>query len=305
MIANVPFEGQLLTINYWRADRLVLHVTSSSAIELYTLPSTLLATYTPPTAGVIDVDLTDYVRAFGSTSANVLLGVKIGSTTYPVTVVTKGLINPDNVLIPAHGDVATIIPPEHMIMGEPGQVIAEWFKTIGANYTTANYVQSVNNGRGLKPTGQTASQNNFAVIRTTPSPSASKNYYLSAQECSKQYAIVDWVSFTGAQRRHIFEVVKAKTDAVAGYNLLPIDNEYVEIKGRVDGFTLRLDGLTAYDMWYYADMVTSSKVEVSLDGTNYDRVQVSTKTFTLPDGENNDGKLEINVNWKRYDAVAM
>ena len=42
-----------------------------------------------------------------------------------------------------------------------------------------------------------------------------------------------------------------------------------------------------------------------MDGTNYERVQVVSKNVTLPDGEATDGKLEIEVNWKRYDAVAM
>ena len=95
-----------------------------------------------------------------------------------------------------------------------------------------------------------------------------------------------------------------KTAPANSYNLLPIDNEYIEIKGRVDEMTIGLDGLTIYDLWYYGDVITSSKVEVD-DGRGYNRVEVTTKSITLPSGEaGNDGKLEIVLNWKRYDAVS-
>ena len=124
-------------------------------------------------------------------------------------------------------------------------------------------------------------------------------------QCGVRYAMVRWVSFTGATRCHTMEAVKAKSDTKDAFSLLPIDNEYVDIKGREDGFTLHLNGLSAYDLWYYADMIHSSKVEVSLDGETWDRVQVTKKSFTAPDGEGSNGEIEIQVNWKRYDAVAM
>jgi hypothetical protein len=93
--------------------------------------------------------------------------------------------------------------------------------------------------------------------------------------------------------------------ADSSYQLLTLDNSYDEIKGRVDNFDLYIDELLPYDLWYYADVVTSSKVEVSLDGQNWHRVQVTTKNVTIPTGTMGNGKLEITVNWRKYDAVTM
>ena len=84
-----------------------------------------------------------------------------------------------------------------------------------------------------------------------------------------------------------------------------MDNSYNEVKGREDSLDIYLDELMPYDLWYYADVITSSFVEVSLDGTNWNQVQVTNKNITLPTGGAGNGKLEITVNWRRYDAVTM
>ena len=82
-------------------------------------------------------------------------------------------------------------------------------------------------------------------------------------------------------------------------------NDYDDVKGREDSFTIRLDGLNNYDLWYYADLITSSSVKVTLDGEKWQKVQVTEKNITLPDGEANNGILEISLNYAKYDAVAM
>lgn len=124
--------------------------------------------------------------------------------------------------------------------------------------------------------------------------------------CGVEYIKVKWVSFTGQEREHWFELTKRKQSTKDAFSLLPIDNEYVEIKGREDGFTLRLDRLNTYDLWYYSDVLQSSNVQVSFDSQIWYRVQVTDKAITLPDGEaGTNGVLEIAVNYKRYDAVAV
>lgn len=123
--------------------------------------------------------------------------------------------------------------------------------------------------------------------------------------CKDPVAAVRWVSFTGVQRVHHFMLRKPTIASAENYQLLTLDNSYNEIKGRVDGFDLYLDDLLPYDLWYYADVITSSKVEVSLDGQTWNQVQVTNKNVTIPAGEMGNGKLEITVNWKRYDPVTV
>ena len=83
-----------------------------------------------------------------------------------------------------------------------------------------------------------------------------------------------------------------------------INNEYDERKGRRDGFTLKLEGLSRYDMWYYGDILTSSKVRVSFDGTTWRQVQVTGKAIKLPmSDEGALNVLEIPVNYRHYDTL--
>lgn len=129
-------------------------------------------------------------------------------------------------------------------------------------------------------------------------------YPLKDLECGKRYAEVEWVSFTGQTRRHVFEVVKLTEETTNEVSLEMITNEYDVRKDRRVSFSLRLEGLTAYDYWYYSDLVTSSSVKVSLSGTKYRQVQVTTKKSTIP--ETSYGKpltLEIPINYVRYDTL--
>lgn len=129
-------------------------------------------------------------------------------------------------------------------------------------------------------------------------------YPLKELECGKRYAEVEWVSFTGQTRRHVFEVVKLTEETTSEVSLETLTNEYDVRKDRRVSFSLRLEGLTAYDYWYYSDLVTSSSVKVSLSGANYRQVQVTAKKSTIP--ETSAGKpltLEIPINYVRYDTL--
>lgn len=300
----VQITSATTNVAYWKQERLVLvfdgagdilHMWSSLSGS-YASP---IAKYTPDTNGYVFVDITDYIRAYGGCSIY-LKDEAADANLCTINITVKGLINPLGVVIPYHYEeyYAKVIAPLHMIAPESGKsLLAEVYYQNAACYLTGSATLATNN-RYLTVTGDFSCKFN---IQGTP-----RQYHLKPRLCGMQYAYVRWQSFTGVTRLHIFEVSKPTMAADGSYNLMPRDNEYVEIKGRVDGMTLRLRDLSAYDLWYYADIITSSSVEVSLDGTNYTQVQVTTKNYTLPDGETKiNGKLEIAINWKRYDAVTM
>ena len=133
-------------------------------------------------------------------------------------------------------------------------------------------------------------------------------------DCNKEYCFVKWASFTGTTRAHVFEVIKKKMTASNNYEVLDItQNLPKEIKGRSYEFTLFIDQLNAYDLWYYADMVGSSNVQVAfaadsrpMSAYDWHPVQVLSKIATAPDGDAGiNGELEINVKYADYDAVAL
>lgn len=291
--------------NVWKQERLVAHLASmADNVKLWTdlegSAISPIAVYTPDSNGDVYIDLTDYLRTYPNVGTfNFSFGA---GSNWPLMVTVKGLINPEGVLIPYHAlqeDSALIVPPSRILwdgtQDDPSEF--EFYATAGTWSVTGNaslaYSQrSIGQISGAF-TLENAEQHN-------------KDYVPTQLRCGLEYAVVKWISFTGAERISWLQVIKSKIASANNYSLLPRDNEYIQIKGREDGFTLRIDGLNVYDLWYYADILTSSDVRVSLDGGNtFDRVEVDTKNITIPDGEAFDGVLEINVNWKRYDAVAM
>lgn len=289
-------------INYWKQERFIiyLNVSADSYVALLNANSAEIARYTPAANGDVYIDITDYLRANAAPTATLTIHDDGIDEEYIIAVSVVGLINPASVIIPPHSlSVATICPPSLMYCDGVNKLAAELYSDYSA-WTIVGNAALRSDKRQIKDI-----LGDFTLSTYTGQHIDRRTFSTTPLACGVRYAFVRWVSFTGITRLHMFEVAKAKTSTADAYSLLPIDNEFVEIKGREDGFVLRLTGLDSYDTWYYSDLITSSKVEVSMDGTNYDRVQVVSKNVTLPDGEATDGKLEIEVNWKRYDAVAM
>lgn len=307
------------SLQLWKQERIVGYKHTTRKVRFWTdlegSGSNPIAVYTPTSDGELYIDLTDYVRAHEDVEEfhfyEAAGGVHI-QTDIAVSVV--GLINPASVLVPCFGEEADFYfdMPRRYLSPLTGASLQfgifprpsgddSLFYYIRTTYWPAS-TQNVSDGMTLTSTYS----NGFHLMKSEGGTSTIlRTYRPTPLIYGVNYAMVRWVSFTGTTRCHTMEVVKSKIETKDAYSLLPIDNEYVEIKGREDGFTLRLNGLCAYDIWYYADMITSSKAEVSLDGSTWDRVQVTKKSITMPDGEGSDGVLEIQVNWKRYDAVAM
>lgn len=257
-----------------------------------------IATYTCAADNSVHIDLTDYVRTYPSVGYVYFDGNGFENAV-SIAVQVVGLINPAGVIIPfqplADGG-AIIIPPSKMYCTRDyDDVNAELYTTSGT-WSVSGMATIATGGRFI---GQV--EGNFSLMAT----GYEKKYSPWEMKCDEQYIVVRWVSFTGQERKHIFLMKKQTNSAAVGFSLIHPQNEYDDIKSRTDGFTIYLDGLDPYDYWYYADVLMSSKVEASTDSVNFTQVQVTTKNVTIPDGNNFDGKLEIEVNYKRYDAVAM
>lgn len=296
--------------NVWAQERqlITLERQSGSVAQVtLTMNGNDVAVYKLDSNGKCTIDITDLVRVYGlfesAISANSLyIGMKFGDpvqgTLSNAYILKAGLINPTSVYIPSFplSFFASIIPPSRLLYNGKCDMICEAFLD---NYSTWTLGGSAifkdgSNGRQIAAIG------NFEL-----SKGGLTQHCIARNICGVPTIAVRWVSFTGITRVHMFEMRKPTIAAADNYELMTADNSYLEIKGRKDGFTLYLDELCAYDVWYYSDIVASSSVEVSLDGINWARVQIVGKSITIPDGDATNGKVELNVNWKRYDAVAM
>ena len=273
-----------------------------------------IATYKLDANGKCAIDITDLVRTFGvyqsaidtNMSLYLTLTTSGGSISFYIRI--AGIINPAGVYIPAFTmPDALIVPPERILYAGITDIRCEFYHT-----TTTGIKWVVKNGTWATNKRWVDAIGDFIIYRFKSGQDTishkSKFYQIGGNGfigCDKPAAAVRWVSFTGVQRVHHFLVRKPTITAADNYQLLTLDNSYDEIKGRVDSFDVYIDELLPYDLWYYADVITSSKVEVSLDGQTWNQVQVTNKNVTIPTGEMGNGKLEITVNWRKYDAVTM
>lgn len=256
-------------------------------------------TYKVDTNEKVIIDITDYIRTYADIGDSVDIDLRNSgsATTLTTSCVVAGLINPASVYIPCHPlqDYAPIVPPSVMYCA-----LDQSDKEVAEVYSTATLTLSGDAALSLNKRYIGQITGAFTLTRLADSHTWTPRAMLS----NHHYALVEWVSFTGQTRKHYWEIKKNTIAQGETISILTLDNSYNDIRGREDGFTLSLDGLNAYDFWYYSDLITSSSVYVTLNGTKT-QVQIATKNVTIPDGDAIDGKIEIAVNWKKYDAVAL
>lgn len=297
--------------NWWLQERLILRLeTSADSAELRWHNNATdwgtIATYIV-VDGAVEIDITDYARA--NTDKNRYM-VKTGIFSAGTVEITRaGLINPEGMIIPQHELMARgalIVPPSKMI-ATSGTMRAGFYKTHG------NWQRYINGQWVVLDNGYMPAQGTESIIISDSGFEGAHKFDISERLCDLRYATIGWTSAdncsgTPTDRVHTWEVRAQEVASVNNFSLLDWDNAYKTIKGREDGFTLFLDDLNAYDMWYYSDILTSNYVVLKeIDGVTLDEavvLEVVGKSVTLPNGTAL-GKLEIQVKIKRYDAVNL
>lgn len=302
----------------WAQERNILTLSNfSSGTEYIELTvaghSELTAKYVVPTSGTLEIDLSDLVRMYVSGSFTV---TEVGPSS-PASNTTgwnrSGLIKPESVLIPETEQTNTalkllIMPPSVMLKqigtGSGAQTLFEMYGSDDYQFATGR-VKMLPSENTLNFARQIAIETAATAIELWHLADVSHAHInLQELQCGHVYAAVEWTSFSGITRRHTFEVVKQTSEPINEVKIETINNEYDERKGRRDGFTLKLEGLSRYDMWYYGDILTSSKVRVSFNGTTWRQVQVTGKAIELPmSDEGALNVLEIPVNYRHYDTL--
>lgn len=322
--------------NWWLADRLLLLVYIRTEFEASDIclranntgigvpPYSDVIIYKPDANKYCIIDLTEIARTY--TPNTHVIELNYGQAGDPqeywatiLNTTAAGLINPAGVIIPRHplGSYSVqILPPSRMIgpfndfdiMDTEFFPLTFEFRKTSGTWDMTEYIPQEQNPvtiqNGSIPLDDWATRK-IKISLYNGGPETEQTYVLLPMNCEKRYAQVRWQSFTGATRIHIFEVIKNQQATKNAYSLLNLAGEYTEIKGREDSFRLYLDGLNAYDFWYYADILQSSKVEVCLGGQVFRRVQVTTGEVTIPDGDGGNNELEINVKWHDYDALIL
>lgn len=157
----------------------------------------------------------------------------------------------------------------------------------------------------------TGNNNELTIVNTIDGvANVVQRVRLRPRACDEELAHVMWTSRTGGYKRVLMQRCKAVVSQVDRVSL--VDNVdfggggqptdfYHGFAGESEEFTLRLEHLTAYDVWWYSDLLTSDYVVVAddnLGSPTAKTVEVLTKSITIPDGSVKDTTFEIKVKYK-------
>lgn len=322
MIWTTQTSGNL-TVEYnfgegvWAMQKNVLRVSVAGASESVqvTLELDELITYQTDNGGRVLIDLSDYLRTIEQ-GESVTIAVSYNSDVVTISADIVGLIDP----------LEMIIPPATRYEMVGGVLIApphKWLKPLfGLSDSVEFYIKSqaqsaeFRYSRGalvnvidpiaaglneLKIPADASGMNLRCVIDYV---ARVQRYTRSALLCGRTYAAVEWISRAGMKKRHTLEVTRV-TYSTNGATEFQSALGFDVTKGQAVGFTLRLQGLTRYDYWYYSDIITSNDVRVALVEADADfgdetRVQVVASKAVVPDSAG-AYDLEIEVKYKRYD----
>lgn len=315
MTTNFSFAN-----GYWMAERALIKIkvaTQNGDVRLQVQVrylgggwiTRIDATYTADDSGVLVIDVSDALRMYKDVfDVRVIINDIQKGDEVIQKVKIMGLVNPLKLLMPKSPNlrgrsVQIIMPPQRML--QVLDTIAECYFTDPSLFKIANEEGSFvdENKRAIKFYDRLQIVRNGTIVAEYQAEQVTNQCRL--------YAEVEWVSITGVTRRHTFWVIKPEMEVTDKYDLLTTDNSYKEIKGHEDVCTLMIDGLNAYDVWYYSDLAMSSKVRVTIyNGAgmtiNTTPARITTKKVTMPDGDGGKfGSVEFECKYKRYDAVAM
>lgn len=304
----------------WTQQKNVLRISIAGAteskrvsIEIY---SDEYVEYVTDNSGRVTVDLSDMVRG-KSQGDTIFLLVEYENLSVGITGEVLGLIDPLEMIIPQStsdamlAEAAIIAPPHKWLQPVFGlDDCVEFYIKPDMGYM--QFLYSVDGGSsniikplasGLQTLEIPVDVSGMSLVRVDGAIFAQR-YTRSALLCGRTYAAVQWMSRAGRIKRHTLEVVRVtySTDGVTGFQSAL---GFEVTKGQAVGFTLRLQGLTRYDYWYYSDIITSSDVRVAVSEQDVSfgdetRVQVVTSKAVVADSAG-AYDLEIEVKYKRYD----
>lgn len=199
--------------------------------------------------------------------------------------------------------------PIYIPRGEAGT----WELTGDVSGKTRLKVGAINNS-SIK-----TNNNELSIVNTIDgSANVVQRVRLRQSVCDEELVHVMWTSRTGGYKRVLMQRCKAVVSQVDRVSLvdaigfgtsayMPI-SYYRGFAGEEEVFTLRLEHLTAYDVWWYSDLLTSDYVLIGDDNSTSltgKTVEVMTKSITIPDGSINDTTFEIKVKYRTGDAFNL
>ena len=302
----------------WRAERSLLIFHGLPNIEFnVTIGEVTLQSITDG-AGNVMMDISDILATYAiGASGSISFNTGEFTPTERIGFEIKGDLSPASMIIPNNGNIseyAPIIAPacyfnglwglstQFVVYVSPSAYSAlQLTESIGESSTTTTFQPDT-----LQAVVVDGNRLVFRVrdgVRTL----AVRDISISEPQCGRCYAMVQWVSACGLIKRHTFEVRDVELSVSDSVSLQNNFGGFREAKGTRKGLRLHLPKLTAYEYWYYSDIITSSDVRVAVSEIDADfgedtRVKVTTESATIPNGAS-VADFDIAVILKDYDII--
>lgn len=266
-------------------------------------------------------DITDYVRTYPNvTKIYYIDDLSPEETPNELSVQVVGLVNPANDIIPFNCE--SVSTPDPQEQGEPdpyGLLISpphKMFKPIdtandvlaevrlASGYSEQYYRASVGVQYDARENSVEIPQSVDAfTIFDDAEQAAAMDFKMTPLDSERNYLMLFWVSRYGGYKQHTWEFLNVKYATQESVEIQELQNEYDVRKGFEMSLTARIEGLTAYDYWYYADVINSSNVRAYYNG-QWRKVAVETKDATMPNASSGEFKtMEITIKFAKYDAI--
>ena len=302
----------------WRAERSLLIFRGSPNTEFnVTVGAVTLRSITDGTGNVM-LDISDILASYAiGASGSIAFNTGESTPTERIGFEIKGDLSPASMIIPNNGKIseyAPIIAPVCFFQGLWGlstQFVLHTSPSVSWALQFTEYIDGSPTTTTFQPDTLQAVviAGNRLVFRVREGirTLAVRDVNIREPQCGRCYAMVQWVSACGIIKRHTFEVRDVELSVSDSVSLQNNFGGFREAKGTRKGLRLHLPQLTAYDYWYYSDIITSSDVRVAVSEIDADfgedtRVKVTTKSATIPNGAS-VADFDVDVILKDYDII--
>ena len=244
------------------------------------------------------IEVTDMVRDVDTITLEILET----SETTEINIARVGIADPARLAIPCNSAAG-----EHLITLPPSVIYADGEHTImldvvGGSPVRLNGSTQISPQALLQymtlPLGAIDADSNVTLEYLSAKPIAWHVFWQTktrALPCDADSAHVLWKSVSGGNKAALWKVrdnglnVTESVEFVTMYDGVDVRKSFGSV------MALYLDDLSAYDVWYYSDIIASDIVNV-----NGRQVNITTSSITYPNGYDR-GEVVVNVEFSNFD----
>lgn len=253
--------------------------------------SSYIARYNNVANKEILIDLTEYVIANPNPTSAIT--INDGSTSATITWQSTGkLFNPNKIQRPNY-PLAQFFTKNNVRVNFPNVIFAPSSVFSGDHFLSWSPEENLD--FSLQSSGGDTIGKEVYIVETQEGDEyvsigiidtkSQYNMSMRQQKDCIQYIDIKWECLFKKDfyKKHKFELYEQNESVDVSQEIYNYKDGGLALteKSRKKTITLKLDDLTAYDLWYYSDLLTSSNVFAYIDG-EWQRIQVITKNINIP-----------------------